>query len=68
MECGPQEFYECGICSHYHAVTFDGDCREDSARFNSEELDIICGATGWTEVSMPETGEPRIGKGFFVNG
>lgn len=29
--------YECGICDCYHRWSFDGDCRQDSARFGAPE-------------------------------
>ncbi len=43
-----QVFYQCGICGAYHRAAFDGDCRDDSERFNPEDL-----PEGWTEVSQP---------------
>lgn len=53
------EFYECGICGSYHPAAWDGDCREDEARFNWEELNDLHGISGWTEVDMPGT-EPYL--------
>ena len=47
------EFYRCGICDCYHSVMWNGDCREDEARFNCEELDAALGVGGWNEVEMP---------------
>jgi hypothetical protein len=29
--------YECGICSQYHPALWDGDCREDAARFSDPD-------------------------------
>ncbi len=29
--------YDCGVCSHYHEWTWNGDCRENGARFDSPE-------------------------------
>jgi hypothetical protein len=29
--------YECGICNCYHPWDWNGDCREDAARFGSPE-------------------------------
>jgi hypothetical protein len=29
--------YECNICSCYHPWDWNGDCREDKARFGSPE-------------------------------
>ncbi len=46
-------FYECGICCAYHAYEWDGDCREDSARYDPDELDRRFGAHGWIEMPMP---------------
>jgi hypothetical protein len=49
------QFYECGICGHYHPAAWDGDCRQDDARFAAGELDERYGVDGWDEVSMPGT-------------
>lgn len=46
-------FYECGICSHWHSADWNGDCREDDARFFSDQLDGKYGSEGWREVDMP---------------
>lgn len=45
-------YYECGICDYHHAIEWDGDCREDAARLNVDELDAKHGAY-WTEAPMP---------------
>jgi len=58
------QFYECGICGHYHPIEWDGDCRDDTNRFSGNQLDDKFGQDGWEEVPMPDTGEPSIGKGF----
>ena len=50
-------YYHCGICDQYHDIKWDGDCREDVARFNPEVLDALYGSNGWNEVNMPG-GEP----------
>jgi len=47
------KFYRCGICDAWHSVQWDGDCREDAARFFADELDKQYGMTGWEEVPMP---------------
>ncbi len=47
-------YYECGICSAYHSVTWNGDCREDAARFNPEDLNIKHGQFGWEEAAMED--------------
>jgi len=47
------QFYECGICGTYHPRSWNGDCREDAARFFPDDLDAKYGSSGWTEVSMP---------------
>lgn len=49
-------FYHCGICEHYHPAEWNGDCRDDQARHNPDELDARYGPTGWDEVPMPDTG------------
>ncbi len=51
------QFYECGICSHWHNVEWDGDCREDDVRFTINDIDDKYGPYGWEEVEMPG-GEP----------
>ena len=51
------EFYECGICSCWHSAAWNGDCREDAARFFPDDLGERYGADGWREVPMPG-GEP----------
>ncbi len=53
---GPR-FYECGICGSYHYNYWNGDCREDAARFDVEELDERFGVDGWEEVPMSEDEE-----------
>ena len=48
---GPR-FYECGICSAWHPTVWDGDCREDAARFFPEDFDERFGQDSWEEVPM----------------
>ena len=55
MELGMPQFYECGICGQYHSVDWNGDCRDDLARFNADWLDEEYGWNGWTEVDMPDS-------------
>ena len=52
------EFYDCGICGHWHRPEWNGDCREDANRFTTSYLEDTYGneGDGWTEVPMPETG------------
>ena len=50
-------YYDCGICGHYHAATWDGDCRQDDARHTMEWLDMCHGPAGWREVPMPGSEE-----------
>jgi hypothetical protein len=47
-------FYRCGICECFHPIAWNGDCREDDARFAMDELDEKHGPFGWDEVEMPE--------------
>jgi hypothetical protein len=47
------KFYECGICGAWHSLAWDGDCREDGARFFADELDAKYGMMGWESVLMP---------------
>jgi hypothetical protein len=51
------QYYQCGICEHYHPVRWDGDCRDDSNRYAPDEIDAKHGRYGWTEVAMPGTEE-----------
>lgn len=51
-----KNFYLCGICCNYHPAEWNGDCRDDQARFNPDELDARYGPEGWVEVPMPDTG------------
>ena len=55
FEAAPQypQFYECGICGHFHSAKWNGDCREDAARYTGDWLDKNYGTTGWSEVPMP---------------
>jgi len=46
-------YYDCGICGALHAVEWDGDCRQDNARLNMEDLDEQHGPYGWNLVPMP---------------
>lgn len=55
-------FYECGICSQYHSIDWNGDCRQDDARFNPEDLDAKYGSMGWEEVPMPTWSDEKNGK------
>lgn len=52
MQRKPQ-YYECGICGAMHSAAWDGDCREDAARLNIEDLDRDHGLSGWDEIEMP---------------
>ena len=33
------QFIECGCCGHFHPIEFQGDCRDDSNRFNFMDLE-----------------------------
>jgi len=48
------KFYQCGICSCYHPLEWDGDCRDDANRFAMDQLDDRFGPYGWDEVEMPD--------------
>ena len=61
---GRPQFYDCGICGHYHPHSWNGDCRDDNNRFTIMELEKKYGdiierggkkllETGWNEVPMP---------------
>jgi hypothetical protein len=51
------QFYECGLCQHYHSALFwQHNCGHDEARFSKrEDLDDEFGKRGWTAVPMPGT-------------
>lgn len=46
-------YYRCGICDHYHAATWNGDCREDKNRLTLYDVNTRHGEHGWDEVDMP---------------
>lgn len=48
-----RQFYLCGCCCQYHPVTWNGDCRDDQARFDPDELDARYGPQGWVETDQP---------------
>jgi len=53
-KCRPgRTFYECGICSAYHPAEWNGDCRQDDARFFADELDARFGGD-WDEIDMDD--------------
>lgn len=47
-------FYECGCCGAMHSVSFGGDCRENAARLDIEDLNREYGPHGWIEVDFEE--------------
>lgn len=47
------KFYRCGICECLHSILWNGDCRENKARFFADQLDGKYGPLGWQEVEMP---------------
>lgn len=49
------QYYECGICGHYHSVLWNGDCRQDDARFTLDDIWDKHRQDGWEEVPMPGT-------------
>lgn len=56
MKIKPQ-FFRCGCCDAYHSTQWFGDCRENTARFNAEDLDRQYGWNGWTDVTPEKEGE-----------
>ena len=41
-----EELYiECGCCGHWHRNSYAGDCRDDSERFTTSELEERFGQT-----------------------
>lgn len=51
-------FYECGICGAHHPIRWDGDCREDAARFFMDDLDAYYGLH-WESVEMDKVDKWR---------
>lgn len=47
-------YYECGCCGAFHSAEWNGDCRQDDARFAPDELDALHGVYGWVEVEQAE--------------
>lgn len=47
-------FYLCEICGAHHPWGWNGDCRENAARFDYETLDKTFGPNGWDERSMTD--------------
>lgn len=52
---GQPRFYLCGSCDHYHPLGWKGDCRDDSQRFTTDQLDARYpdrdgNGQGWLEV------------------
>lgn len=52
-------FYECGCCGALHNARWDGDCRQDNARFFADQLDECHGANGWDEIDMDDVDDWR---------
>jgi hypothetical protein len=48
------QFYQCGGCGFYHSTGWNGDCREDDARFTSAFLDKQYGDDGWIEIEQED--------------
>jgi hypothetical protein len=46
-------YYECGICGCWHDAQWDGDCRDDKARFNIEDIDEKHGYD-WQAIDMAD--------------
>lgn len=44
-----KRFYECGCCGAMHSADWFGDCRQDNARFDIEDLDKLFGPE-WIEI------------------
>lgn len=47
-------FYLCEICGAHHPWNWNGDCRENNARYSYEKLDKQFGCDGWEERSMSD--------------
>ena len=51
-------YYECGICEHYHALDFNGDCRAFGAGLTAADLDSLHGMHEWEIVADPDGIDP----------
>jgi hypothetical protein len=54
-------YYDCEICGYYHPWEWNGDCRDDAARFTDEELDAKH-PLGWVLLSMDDRVNADEGK------
>lgn len=59
-------YYECGICGTFHSARWNGDCRENGARFNYEDLDLKHGERGWDEIEMDAVDAFQAGQGIEI--
>jgi hypothetical protein len=52
IKAGTPQFIHCGCCEHYHRVLWSGDCRDDTERFSTSDLEDKYGneGKGWEEV------------------
>ena len=41
------KFYECGCCGQYHKQGYEGDCRNDSERYSTEEVVDMIAQEEW---------------------
>ena len=59
-------FYLCGGCDHWHREGYRGDCRENSQRFTTEQLDLRYpdlngdGWPDWVETDWVETDDAGV--------
>ena len=49
-----RRFYECGICDWLHRQDWNGDCREDAARFSPEQIPEDAEVISWEEMQIRE--------------
>lgn len=59
-------YYRCGICDSYHSAEWNGDCRQDDARFDNLDLDARHGRLGWDEIDMPTWDAPLPPRKFYL--
>lgn len=55
-------YYECGICGAMHSALWNGDCRQDSARFFVDTLDEKHGSDGWLEIDMDDVDDYQLSR------
>lgn len=61
MKDYPAVVYECEICGALHAWEWDGDCREDRARLQPDEIPATTEIRSMSERVAADHAEPMKG-------